>query len=120
MFLDVIPACPRSQWDAGNESTSVWKRVFHTLESVDHWFSDISPYLFGDHFPEMSAEMDQENRQQFSKEEISVYCTLISEKVEAFFSNMDDERLQSASNIQVYSFLLEHFLYLIIAQIRIL
>jgi hypothetical protein len=62
----------------------------------------------------MSAEMDQENRQQFSKEEISVYCTLISEKVEAFFNNMDDERLQSASNTHPHL----TFLDIILSQIR--
>jgi hypothetical protein len=45
MLMDVIDTCPDALWLAGREKDSIWKRVFHVLESLDFWFDDFSGRL---------------------------------------------------------------------------
>jgi hypothetical protein len=98
MFTNIIELCPQSQWDTGNENSSIWKRFLHTLESIDYWLSDNTNYLFPAYFFEMSAEMNHSNKQSLSKEQISAYIGLMTDKIERFFINMNDRLLISNSS----------------------
>ena len=97
MLMDVIDTCPDALWLAGREKDSIWKRVFHVLESLDFWFDDFSGYIFPGFFSGFSAEMDAENTSQLTKKQIHAYTGLLHKKIDAFFAIMNERKLTENS-----------------------
>jgi hypothetical protein len=98
MLLDVVEKCPDELWIRGEENDSVWKRVFHVLESLDFWFDDFSGYLFPGFFKGFSAEMDVDNKTSLTKQQIRHYGDLVKKKIDVFFTVMNPLKLEEKSN----------------------
>ena len=115
MLENVIESCPDTFWVAQEENESIWKRVLHTLESIDHWMVDFSDYHYKSLFDAYTAEMDQTcSSPPLSKKELLSYKDLLKPKIDRFFSEMDDERLTTHSSVHPAT----TFLDIILSQIR--
>jgi hypothetical protein len=97
MLNKVIDVCPPDLWVSSDEFDSIWKRVFHVLESIDYWLDDFSEYEFKELFGNFSAEMDIANQTSLSKDEIAKYSKFIDAKINRFFNMMNDAKLSEKS-----------------------
>lgn len=114
MLKNIIISCPDERWNGNCENDTIWKRIIHTLESVDYWLVDFSKYHFKSIFKDLSAEMNQVNKQVLSKNETLEYFNLIHKKVEIFFCEIDDTILRKNS----FSYPKCTYLDIILCQIR--
>ncbi len=114
MLTNIIETCPECLWTAPEESKSIWKRILHVLESLDHWFTDFSDYCFNDYFCNLSAEMDETSCSSASKYCVTSYKDMIESKIAEVFDRLDDSVLLNNSS----KFPKVTFLDIILSQIR--
>ncbi len=97
MLENVIKNCPDNLWFGSDENRTIWKRVFHVLESIDYWLDDFEEYSFPLKFPIYTAEMDQTNPSALPKNELSDYSNAIQSRLEYFFDNLSSSMLAQQS-----------------------
>jgi hypothetical protein len=114
MLENIIAHCPDDLWSGSDENRTIWKRVFHVLESIDYWFDDFDEYTFPIKFPQYIAELDETNPSPLQQNVLSDYSKIIMKKIENYFNNLDSSMLTDHS--------IKHpkvtFLDIILCQIR--
>jgi len=95
-----INDCPDDRWLKAEEGIPSWRRVLHTVESIDYWFSELDGYYFDDSIKGVSAELDTPCAEVLTKKEITDYFQKIEGKCRRFFTALDDAALleKSANN----------------------
>ena len=93
MLSEVVDVCPEKFWYGTTESDALWKRVLHTLESVDYWINRKNEYRFKRRFHGFSAEMDVMNPHALSHELIKKYMATLKDDIQKTFNELDDEKL---------------------------
>ncbi len=94
---DFISLCPEELWRDNPFGRPLWKRVLHALESVDFFLNEFDRYHFRDIGKEVSAEFDVEDKEDMSKEEMSIYFGKVKSKCLTALTRLDDARLLEQS-----------------------
>jgi hypothetical protein len=97
MLLNVLERCPDNLWVGQKEHESIWKRVFHALESIDFWIDDFSEYRFPEAFNGFSAEMNIENKSSLTKRQLLEYSKLVNGKISGFINGLTENNLTELS-----------------------
>jgi len=69
----LINDCPHDTWLKAGNAITPWRRVLHTLESFDYWFSEFNGYYFDDSIKGVSAELDTPCTEILTKKELAGY-----------------------------------------------
>ena len=97
MLGTLIDDCPHDTWLKAGDCIAPWRRMVHTLESIDYWFSEFDGYYFGDSIKGVSAELDTPCTEVLTKKEIADYFEKIEGKCRRFFAALDDAALLEKS-----------------------
>jgi hypothetical protein len=84
-------------WTKAGDGITLWRRVLHTLESIDYWFLEVDGYYFNDSIKGVSAELDTPCMEVLTKKEIAGYFEKVEGKCRRFFASLDDAALLAAS-----------------------
>lgn len=100
MLGALIDESPHDTWLKAGDGIAPWRRMVHTLESIDYWFSELDGYYFDDSIKGVSAELDTPCAEVLTKKEITDYFQKIEGKCRRFFTALDDAALleKSANN----------------------
>jgi hypothetical protein len=114
MLGKIIQDCPDELWLKAGKGAPLWRRILHTLESIDFRFSDIGGYFFNDIKKDISAELDVQCSEILTKKETLDYFRKIESKTRRFFAALDDVGLLRISKTHKDLTMLD----LILSQIR--
>lgn len=97
MLTGIMNICPEKRWYGTSETDALWKRLLHTMESLDYWINGKKEYRFEHLFKGFSAEMNVEKSSALPPERIDEYIKVIDKDVEKWFDELDDAALMKNS-----------------------
>lgn len=97
MLGSIIDNCPEELWLHNPCGHPLWKRLLHTLESLDYYLADFGSYLFTALGKKVSPEFDAVDEATLSKNEMRVYFEDIMTKFTKMMSELTNDRLSEYS-----------------------
>ena len=113
MLSNVITICPDELWINNQYGFPIWKRVLHTLESIDYWLNEFDKYYFDEIGKDVSPELKVYCKDILSKEEMNQYYKKVMRKCDKISSQESEISILDSSLQKNYT-----ILDIILTQIR--
>jgi DinB superfamily len=100
MLANLIEACPERQWAEQDSGNPFWQRIMHTLVGIQFWLREVDEEFAAPDFGQgQIPDLDVAPAFPVTKQMVREYQAVTAERVEAFFSKMDDRRLIQMSRV---------------------
>jgi hypothetical protein len=101
MLGELIAQCPDELWDQAEEWESpAWQQVLHVLMGMEYWMqlsgAEYRPPDFG---KPINVNLGEPSENSLSKQETQEYFNKVLAIVNAFFEQMDDQKIMGVSLI---------------------
>lgn len=92
-----VTACvPQEDWNAPYGGMPVWKHVYHTLHSLDHWFQNPYDPAYREppfHTPGLN-DLDTPAGEPISRETLTDYLKQVEKRTLDYLDGLDDDALR--------------------------